>query len=316
MNSNSLGMSAWLLASALMASAAATAKDPEKPSDKEAKDETGQLETKQKDAELLFYNLSESLIPLPNRIVKKPPQQVVVSVDGCVVSDVKFSEDERKSRISEDLTKAIKAASGDKAKARAAAAADGVCNSSREGLKKQKDYAYQLQHVRGTVTVTALSSDGETVLETKKVTTGPKEHWYLSLNLPVINRSTLKYDSGSASLHPKSDTQQLYLGVDYVLADVLDPPDNFGSEWYKQFGFKFMMLASKKPLNSVGTALSYNLPPLVGGRLGAFSIFGGHFWTKQDKVEAGVVDENSVYDGSWRVGISYSLDDAVQWVSL
>lgn len=147
-------------------------------------------------------------------------------------------------------------------------------------------------------------------VDSTKVLTGPNEHMLLSLDLPVTNRKTLKYDAASGALKPSDDKAQLYLGFDYQLGDILNPPRTWIDSG--RIVFKGMLLASSKPLDSLGLGVGYTFPKfqfLKGEGLGPLSIFVGRFWTKQDAIVNGTPATNQSYGKSWRVGVSYSLND-------
>jgi hypothetical protein len=167
-----------------------------------------------------------------------------------------------------------------------------------------------LVNLRSTLTATATSDpkiDAAMMSSLKAstvVTTGPKEHGFISADLAVNSVKEVKLDSGE--LVPKDNPSQFYVGFDYMLGDVLAESNTFPDG----LTFKALIEASKDPTHSYGVALgmrfkNVNLP---GISLDTFSPFAGYFWTRNDTLTG------HTYKGDWRAGISLNLDRALNWV--
>ena len=72
---------------------------------------------------------------------------------------------------------------------------------------------------------------------------------------------------------------------------------------------KVMVLADRKPLDSVGAGIGYQLKdflyPTGGTDAGAVHVYVGHYWTK---------GEQGPRNKEWRVGLSFNIDTLVGWV--
>lgn len=244
------------------------------------------------------------------RFILSGGDKLAVYADACAepkVTDVTFKEEERELRILGEIKKIIKHYTG------TGPGADAACGEGEVRLVK---YEHELELKRANVKVVATSASGQDAEYT--VVTGPAEHWFLSLDLPVTNRDVVKYDSTSGTLQPKETEPQLYFGINYLLGDVLSPAPKVGALAdllnKDNLSVKLMLRASSKPLDSIGLGLGYNLPAWDSLNLSALSVFIGHFWTKTDSIVGGIVQENSHYEGSWRFGISLNLDDALGYV--
>jgi hypothetical protein len=248
----------------------------------------------------IFFADETTNTPAPSRKISKAGDTVTVWVDDCDATDVAFKEVQRSSRFAEDLGKILKTEIG------------GLSVAPCIRGTRTKYTSKPLVNERGTVTATANDSTGNEV-GSMTITTGPTEHLFLSLDLPVNSKGVLKYDSTTGTLQPTSASPQLYWAIDYQKGDVVDPSTLTGLDG---LSIKILMQASSKPLDSFGAGLGYVLPKigLLNLDLSSFSVFVGHFWTKQDRLVNGNVDVNGAYAGTWRVGISYSLDDALKWV--
>jgi len=240
-----------------------------------------------------FYEDKELTKPFPKRLLLKKDAEIIVWVDHCKVDHVKFEETERQSRLVEDVFKLLKGVLGQKA----------VC-------PEPKEFKYTLRYDRASLKLIAQDEDGKELASQTVITGGP-EHWYLAFDLPVNKASNLKYDSASGSLQPKDTNSQFYASVNWMpFGDVAGSPKPWSTE---PFSVKLLFKISSRPLDSVGIAAAYSMPKLDGVGVGPLAVFFGHFWTKEDQI-AGTVQENSKYAGQWRLGISYSLDDAMKWV--
>ena len=224
---------------------------------------------------------------------------VVVYYDPNFLSNVKIEETERQTRLWSDVQAAL----------------SGVAEDSSNACDKVK-VTKTLVFKRATVKITGVDLKGA---DAKSVTviSGPVEHGYLGLDLPVTNRKTLKYDAASQSLQPASDSPQLYLSLNFLVGDVLSPAAGFDSDFYKNFSVKFFVSASSKPLNSLGVGLGYRLPELkvASFDLSALSLYGGYFWTKEDSTSStGEVQVNGGTNRGFRFGITYDVSSAIRWV--
>jgi hypothetical protein len=242
----------------------------------------------------IFFDSNDGASAVSTRSFMTKGETIEVWVDPCVVSKVTFDEKQRNSTIVQNIVSIIKHAEG----------AEAACPDARVR------YTQVLQYRRSTLTITAVKTDGSNAGEIV-VATGPKEHLFISLDLPVNKLSALKYDSTSKTLQPSSSSPQLNWSINYQLGDVVDTADLQGLD---RFSLKLMFAASSKPLNTLGVAIGYALPAFSQLDLSSVSIFGGYFWQKQDSINNGALQTDSVYGHVWRVGISFNLNDALKWV--
>jgi hypothetical protein len=224
------------------------------------------------------------------------------------VSKVTFTEKERKSRIQSDLKAVF-----DSLKKGGVAVASPACDSTPK--------TYQLKYGRGTLDVKAVNDKGEE-LQSNTVITGPVEHWFLGLDLPVTSQKTLKYDSATQTLKPREKDAQFYLSLNYLLGDVLADmgDDSNWGKWKEHISIKLFVRASSRPFDSAGVGLGFKLPDFRSEKvdlgLSALSLYGGYFWTKQDELKDGAPDLNGGRDAQWRVGVTFDLESmikAVKW---
>ncbi len=165
------------------------------------------------------------------------------------------------------------------------------------------------------VTVSLKSSPDEKA--SKQLITGPAEHWFLSGDAIVNGAKELKYDPDKKAVFPRDKPEQLYLGINWLWGDVYSRY-NWLSE--QRLVAKLMILPSRRPFDSVGVGVGYRFADGVFDiksglqTTGGFIVFAGHFWTKNDALDA---SGNPIRDGrsrSWRVGVSYGLDSLLGWV--
>lgn len=253
----------------------------------------------------VFYSDDKLTTPISTRITNSPTDnaktitagdQIKVWVNGCTYSNVRFDETERHSRIANDFNALLGNLKG------------------RATLLEScgpKLYEYPLRYDRAQLKLTAIDLTGKEA-STVTIVTGPKEHLYLGLDLPINSSETLKYDATTKSLVPADTNPQLYLSFNYYFGDLANP-----NESKSKFSLKAMVLATSRPLDSIGLGIGYQLPKLnaLGLDLTPLSAFVGRFWNKQDALAAdGVGLANQSTTSSWRVGISFDLGTALGWV--
>jgi hypothetical protein len=148
-------------------------------------------------------------------------------------------------------------------------------------------------------------------LGTFTVATGPSEHFSLSANLPINSVKQVKYDSDTKTVATREAPKEFLVGLDWTPGDVLRDPVAYKS--LERLVIKGLVRFSKEPLNTVGLGLGYRTP--YG------TIFAGPIWIREDvKVEttpegADVAARNSRYKMSWRVGLSFDVKRAQEWLT-
>lgn len=242
-------------------------------------------------APLVFYD-AELKEMIPSRAtLSKNDELIIYSV--CPAPAVRFSETSRKSRLQEDVNTLWSA-------------------FNIEGCREPVTHKYHLRFTRSKVTITTIGSDNETV--TRTVITGPKEHFYLGLDLPVNSKRTLKFDEKTESLVPNDDSPSLHLSLNFQFQDVLG---RLEGDWPVGISIKAMALASHHPLNSIGFGVglrSRGLSDTSLGFLDSLGLFGGVFWVKEDGIEDGRVAKNTKTRRLFRFGVSYDLSTGLNWL--
>jgi hypothetical protein len=253
---------------------------------------------------------------IEERLISEKDKKVLVSVKNadCKYKDIQIEEKERNSRFYEDLRSVIGKFGG--------------AEKSATGTKcPDLEKTHEQQYPRSTLTVTAVAASGEKENVSRTIVAGPKEHLYLGIDLPVTQRKTLKYDNSTRTLQPNGDSPQLYLSVNYMLGDVLTSEDAKDPKTKKyvrpaldweRLSVKAMVLASKRPLDSFGIGIGYQVPKIdwLGLDLSSTSIFLGRFWTKQDAIaDDGSGLTNASTQRAWRIGITYDVGAGLKWLN-
>jgi hypothetical protein len=222
---------------------------------------------------------------------------ITVYYDTNYLKTVKIAEKERQTRLYEDLQTVVSSLN-----------AENKCSSIT--------VSKALQFKRSVVTVTGVDKSGSDAAAVS-VVTGPIEHAYLGLDLPVTNRKDLKYDTASKSLQPASNAPQLYLSFNFLYGDILSPAHSTPSKLIDNLSLKVFISADSTPLNSYGTGIGYRMPELeiMGFDLSSLSLYGGYFWTKQDALSgSGVVKVNGSTNRGWRFGVTYDVSTLIKSV--
>jgi hypothetical protein len=189
------------------------------------------------------------------------------------------------------------------------------------------EHIYALGKERSTLTVTAnlepissLAAKAETPKPlTTDIITGPREHWFLSTDLPVNSVNQLKFDEDTHEITPKKEPSRFYIGINFMLGDLFknylqcgkDAENHFhcNSDIWRGLVIKGMILTNKQPLDSYGFALAYRRKP------GTFSPFVGWTFTKEDSQGSnGSVKKDSKRNSQFRAGLSLNLDQALTWL--
>ncbi|MEO8007517.1 MAG: hypothetical protein ABI728_03210 [Betaproteobacteria bacterium] len=144
------------------------------------------------------------------------------------------------------------------------------------------------------------------------VLTGRTENWFLSGDVLVKGAKQLKYDSSSKTITEKEKPSQIYLGINYMIGDLYTPYDWMDPH---RLVIKGLLSASKSPFDSYGVGIGYRFAEGIydpnAKTNSGFVLFVGSFWTKGDQETAAI---DSKRTQSWRLGISYSLGTALDWL--
>jgi len=148
---------------------------------------------------------------------------------------------------------------------------------------------------------------------TADLVTGPREHWFLSVDLPVNKISELKFNEMTGKIEPKEKPSNFLIGIDYMLGDLFDDSN---STWWGGLTPKLMAEASSTPRNSLGFGLGYRLRSikLLGNlELDTFSVFVGRIRSQEDKMAA---DGTVVHGTSYKnvIGLSFNIDKALDYL--
>ncbi|MFM2058506.1 MAG: hypothetical protein RLY71_2891 [Pseudomonadota bacterium] len=139
--------------------------------------------------------------------------------------------------------------------------------------------------------------------------TGPQEHWYLTADVIVSSLKTLNRGSDGA-VNVRDDPKSFYVGFNWRLGDVLTDysSEDRGYAGANKFipvmnklAAKFMVAAANKPHHSIGIGVSYATDNV--------EFFVARIRNKN------FLDGGAVFSYGTHVGISFSLDRAVDWIS-
>jgi hypothetical protein len=223
---------------------------------------------------------------------------------------IAYHEDDRQSRIASDFATLLKIALA-LARGRLAEAAPGVaCSRGTYGLERLR--------ANLKVTVTQAASDAESAADAMPaehkaevtLTTGPVEHWFLSADLPVRRTNELQFDSATNTLKPAQTPSQFYIGVDYMIGDLLHDPGN--SPLLGNLVIKGMFKASKNPMESFGIAIGLRGSYVLN--LDMVSPFVGYVFTRADPDAPPDAADSGKFSGTLQIGASFNLDQALAWL--
>jgi hypothetical protein len=167
--------------------------------------------------------------------------------------------------------------------------------------------------------VTRAAGPGEALAPDQKqsskvaLVTGPREHWFLSADVPLTGASQLKLDAQTGLLELASEPSTFYVGVNFLLGDLLAARQSIADV----LAVKLLVKASKNPLDSLGVALALRGRYLrkYGLDFDLVSPFVGYTFTLEDEVSpSGEVVTNGGRNAELRFGASLNLDKALGWI--
>ncbi len=187
-------------------------------------------------------------------------------------------------------------------------------------------FQYVLKLERATATLAVASKAEADVKASQPLVTGPEEHWFITGDAIVRGVKELKYDAASKTVVQRDKPQQFYVGFNYMVGDVLERYPQFSG---RRTVFKLMLSPTKNPFDSIGAGVGYRLVDGVfqlpdaksdstsqGDISGGLVLFVGHFWSKNDRVDAatGAVTQGG-RSQSWRFGLSYDVATLLGWLN-
>jgi hypothetical protein len=166
---------------------------------------------------------------------------------------------------------------------------------------------HPLMKERATVTVSATQ---EARADSIELTTGPKEHWYLSADVPLTRTTVLDFDPESGAFETEQPST-FYLGVNFLVGDVLSER----RRWFEDLGVKALVKASRRPLDSYGVALTWrgSLFRPLGLDFNLIAPYVGWVSERQDEPEENGSARQG-HEADWLMGISFNLDVVLGWL--
>lgn len=172
-----------------------------------------------------------------------------------------------------------------------------------------------LSNERAFVSIGAASIGPPPRTGSMNVTTGSKEHWFLSADAIIKGASQLKYNPDTKSTIHKEMPDKIYLGINWMLGDVYG---KYQTVDHRRIVIKGLIQANKRPFDSAGIGLGYRFadifsPDTASGKNNSgFVLYVAHYWTKPDSDN--LPSDISGRTKSVRVGLSYSLGTAIEWL--
>lgn len=189
---------------------------------------------------------------------------------------------------------------------------------------------YRLRHTRANLDVSAEIA-APTVVEAANagttppkrsakltLTTGPKEHWFLSADVPVRRLKDVKLGDGGG-IEPTETPTKFFVGLNYAIGDLFDdrPRGSLRALTDNLVG-RVMFEASKTPLESLGIALALrgNYLSSMGLDFNVVSPFVGYVWTRPDPDEAtpAIGEPPAKFARTLQFGFSFNLTKALGWL--
>lgn len=138
------------------------------------------------------------------------------------------------------------------------------------------------------------------------VTTGPREHWFLSANANIRKYEDLAFDEASKTFVPSAKAPSFLLGVNYFLGDMASPRSN-------GLFLSLLVEPSRKPTGAIGPGIGLRLRSLKKSflELDGFSPFAGYIRVAG---ESAAGQPTAPTEWRWVFGITFNLDKASDWL--
>ena len=258
-------------------------------------------------------SLSALSVASNNRWQSKKDQILGIWVfsNSSVKVEVKVDEKIRTTRLAADLVTFIKIASRGGLPGRRT-------TDSPHDFELVHSF-WTLQHSRANLTATTTaavaSRDVATAPDTLQAVldTGPSEHWFLSVDIPVNRVDDITLNDAGAPVSKEKPTGYL-IGTNFMLGDLLaEGPSRNRLLSGLTFGLGFE--PSSHPANSLGLYAGYRLPSGLaqGIETELFSPFVGlERVVHESRRSDGTTKRETVF--KFVAGLSFNLDKALAWV--
>lgn len=155
---------------------------------------------------------------------------------------------------------------------------------------------------------------------TASITTGPKEHVFLSANAALTQLRQTKYDSETKTLDLDEKPTEFLIGVNYALGDLLqDDARATFKRFVSGMFFSLLVEASTSPFDQLGATIGFrHSPPKLDSYLSfeTVSPYVGVLWARNDhtsdddpnRIESAYGKRSVVW------GLSLNLDKALGWL--
>lgn len=143
------------------------------------------------------------------------------------------------------------------------------------------------------------------------LSTGPREHWFLSADVPVTKAEALMFDEDTGQVTLGTEPSTFYIGLNFLAGDIKDPKRTF----LGNLVVKGLLKASNRPLDSVGIGVGLRGQYLskIGLNLDVLTPFIAVTFTQEDLEENGEVTRRARRNSELRFGVSLNLDQAAKW---
>lgn len=144
-----------------------------------------------------------------------------------------------------------------------------------------------------------------------EIITGPREHWFLSADVPVTKAEQLKLNSTTGELELANEPSAFYIGLNFLLGDLLATKQSLADV----LALKLLVKASSHPLDSIGIGVALRGRHLkkYGLNFDLISPFVGVTFTLQDVESADGVRPDGGRNSELRFGVALNLDQALSW---
>jgi hypothetical protein len=144
-----------------------------------------------------------------------------------------------------------------------------------------------------------------------QIVTGPAEHWFLSVDVPLNDAKQAKFNSETRSLDIKDSPTEFLIAANYQVGDLFT-----NGSWLRGLVVKGLLTPSRNPTDQYGVGLGLR-GEFLGTRgldLSLVSPFVAWVVSREDAVESGQPRKDAKKKNQFRFGLSFNLDRALGWL--
>ncbi len=230
------------------------------------------------------------------------------------VPRISFAEVKRRSRLESDLRTLMSVVQRTIDPSAAVEAVPGLACAM-----KQHTLVYRRAHLKVSVQRAKPASEpadetGEEAAVETTLRTGPKEHWFVSADVPLTQLNDVQFNENS-ELELAETPSRWLVALNFTPGDLAEDENNWSRNVLHNLVIKTQITLSTEPLETFGFAVGLRGRYLssLGIDFDTITPFVGALYTRSEPNPADPSDTRLTL--TWQVGISLNISKALGWIS-